>query len=272
MTWQRWRFRVCLTATCVLVPSLLMAAERRGKVGKRRALEAQRETVELFSAMEDGLIEVRLIPKNAAQAKVIVKNNTKKPLKVGLPAAFAGVPVLKQEGGFGGGDEDFGGGRGGEEGGQNQGMGGGFGGGMGMGGMGMGMGGGFFNIPPEKVRKLKAVCVCLDHGKRDPNPRIPYEIRRLESYVDRPAVIEVVKRFGVGKLPRSATQAAVWNLNNDVGWPTLATKVKRKRRFGPDELYFSPRQWHAAQQIASMAVIRAELAKTQATTSLKDSL
>src|SRR5688500_14705386 len=53
-------------------------------------------TVDLFDAMTSGEIEVRVIPKNAAAGKVIIKNLGKKPLAIRLPEAFAAVPVVAQ--------------------------------------------------------------------------------------------------------------------------------------------------------------------------------
>ena len=88
-------------------------------------------SVELFAAMEAGDIEVRYIPRDAREANVMIRNNTDRPLRIEMPEAFAGVPVLAQFGGGGG----FGGGQqgGGFGGGGNQGQGGGFGGGGGGG-------------------------------------------------------------------------------------------------------------------------------------------
>ena len=56
-------------------------------------------TVELFEAMDQKLIDVQFIARNAEQATLVVKNAGNVPLKVQLPAAFAGVPVLAQVGG-----------------------------------------------------------------------------------------------------------------------------------------------------------------------------
>lgn len=106
------------------------------------------QAVELFQAIEDGLVEVKLTPKSSLKSSLAVTNKTDKAIVVEMPSAFAGVPVLAQPGGFGGM-----GGRGGFGGGMMGGMGGpggGFGGGMfgeeggrgGRGGMGGGMNGG----------------------------------------------------------------------------------------------------------------------------------
>ncbi len=46
------------------------------------------EVVEMFSAIEDGRIDVGLIPKDSTRARVFIENKTDKPLSVQLPAAF----------------------------------------------------------------------------------------------------------------------------------------------------------------------------------------
>ncbi len=145
-------------------------------------MESGSSTVEMFAAMKSGELDVKFIPKDDREARITIKNKTKRPLTVKLPAKFAAVPVLAQRGGAMGG-------MGGMGGGMNQGMGGGMGGGMMGGGGGMmggggGMGGGMFNVPAEVVDDVKTVriaaekaanfkvaTVCLDYGKRDPRPR-----------------------------------------------------------------------------------------------------
>ena len=71
-----------------------------------------------------------------------------------------------------------------------RGVGGGMGGGGGGGGMGM------MYVAPEKVESLKVPTVCLEHGKAEPRPTVPYEIRPLESFTNRPAVKELCRMLG----------------------------------------------------------------------------
>ena len=52
------------------------------------------------------------------------------------------------------------------------------------GGMMGGMGGGFFDVAPDRVGKIKVITVCLEHGKDDPNPRVPYELRPVDAFTD----------------------------------------------------------------------------------------
>lgn len=227
-------------------------------------------TVEMFDAIKAGDIDVRLIPKDSTGGIVLVKNKSKKPLTIKMPEAFAGVPVAAQfgggMGGMGGGMGGMGGGMGG--GGMNQSFGGGMGGmGMGMGGgmgggMGMGGGGGFFNVEPGKERKLKMVCVCLEHGKEDPNPRVAYTIRPIESVTNKQEVVELVRLLGTGKIDQHSAQASAWHLANGLSWNELAKKIKAKHLDGSTEPYFTREHLSRAYGFANAANSLAKDAKT----------
>ena len=240
---------------CLIGLPLFMGA----KPAKTRLFK-NAETVELFSAIEAGELEVKLVPKDATQSTVLVKNLTKKPLRIQMPAAFAGVPVLAQDD-FGGGGGDFGGG-GGDFGNNNNqqqqafggGMGG-MGGGMGMGGM--GMGGGMFNVAPERVHKVKVNTVCLEHGKKDPNPRVAYELRPIQAFTTNPHVHEVCTMLGRGEIDQVSAQAAAWHLTDKLNWHQLARKIKVKHLNGTVEMYFSPLNMRRAMKIVQVAKQRA---------------
>jgi hypothetical protein len=225
--------------------------------------------VELFTAMEAGDIEVKLIPKDDKGGNITIKNKTDKPLTIKVPEAFAGVPVLAQGlgGGLGGCPGGLGGGGGGGN--QNQGFGGGMMGGMGMGGMGMGgMGGGFFNVAPDKATKIKFAAVCLDHGLEDPNPRIEYKLVPIEEYAKDPAITEVIKLMVSGKLDQHSAQAAAWHLQNGLSWEELAKKIGAKHLNGSVESYFTPAHLQRALTATRFAKERVEKAaetKTAAT-------
>jgi hypothetical protein len=212
-----------LTLSSSLFATLATAQDRH----RSDAFNPDPQTVEFFQAMKEGKLNVKFIPLSDKAANVLIQNKTDKPLNVKLPEAFAGVPVLAQMGGMGGGGM---GGMG--VGGMGQGMGGGMGGrGGGMGGGGMGGGGGIFNVAPEKAGKLTVSCLCLDHGKPNPTPRMAYKIVPATEYVKNSAVIELLKLFGRGKIDHAAAQAATWNMNNHLSWQTLANKKIFSRRY-----------------------------------------
>ena len=109
----------------------VVAQARDAGTPKQPATRPAAEVHDVLDAEAAGLVAVKFIPNDSRSAQILVTNKSNKPLTLKMPAAYAGVPVLRQMGGMGG----MGGGMGG--------MGGGMGGGQAMGGGGLGgMGGG----------------------------------------------------------------------------------------------------------------------------------
>ncbi len=242
-------------ALAMLALGPTLAAERSAKL-KPGQYNPAHASVEMFQAMEQGQIEVKIIPKDSTEANVLFKNKTDKPLNVQLPEAFAALPVLAQFGG-GGGQGGFGGGGQGGGGGGNQGGGGGFGGGGGQGGgQGGGGGGNFFNVAPEKVGEVKVALVCLEHGKKEPRAAIPYEIVPITKFTSDPAVHEMLKLFAQGRIDQRSAQAAAWHLASKMSWQELAAKQviratgRRYPWFAKEELQRALALVNAAQEQA----------------------
>jgi hypothetical protein len=260
---RNWRLLCLVSVSVLLLATTLAAAERRARRTKVGEYNPTAATVDMFAAIEKGDISVKLIPKDSTESQVLIKNETDKPLNVKLPDAFAGVPVLGQNlaGAGGAGGRHSGGSHSGSGGNQNQGMGG----GMGMGGM----MGGMMNVPPEKVGKLKVPTVCLDHGKADPRPAVPYVIKPIESYSSKPGVRELCQMLGNRQVNQRAAQAAAWHLNNGMSWEQLAAKRVRHLN-GQSQPYFTPAEIQAGMQVATSAVRAAKEkekpAKSSATT------
>jgi hypothetical protein len=119
-------FLLSLSFLAMLATALVMPV-RANEIGKKDKNSEPIEAVEMFEAIKDGKIEVQLIPKDATQASVVIRNKGDKPLNIKLPSTFGAVSVLGQmgmggmggmgmggEGGMGGGREGGGapGGRG----------------------------------------------------------------------------------------------------------------------------------------------------------------
>ncbi|HEY2761593.1 MAG TPA: hypothetical protein VGI75_12640 [Pirellulales bacterium] len=213
---------------------------------------AAAQSVDMFAGIDSGDLQVKFIPKNDREATIVVKNTTDQPLSVKIPDTFVGVPVLAQAAGAGVG---AGGGRTSTRSSsqnQNQTSGGG-------GGGGGGLGGGGFNIPPEATERVKIPIVCLEHGKKDPNPQVPYEIKPLDTFTSDANVRQLLTMLGTGKLDQQAAQAAAWHFTNGMSWDELANK-KIHHTIGnrPDEPYFTPDQIRLAMQIASQAGLMAK--------------
>ena len=224
--------------------------------------------VGMFEAMKAGQVEVQYIPLDESrQAKLLIKNKTKEPLSLKLPANFGAAPINAQLGGLGGGNNNNRNGRN-----QNQQIGGGFGGGGGgfggggLGGGGMG-GGGLFNLPPEKVGELKVATACLEHGKLEPSKHIAYEVVPLEQCTSKPGVAEALAVLAEGKTNQKVAQAAVWHLANGLTWEQLAAK-KVNRVGRADTPYYEPAELHAAIELTKHVE---KLAKDNASKSEKTS-
>lgn len=212
--------------------------------------------VEFFEAIDNGKIKVDFIPKNATKATVIIHNETDKPIEVRLPDTFGAVPqAVAQMGGMGGmgGGGMGGGGMGG--GGGAQGMGGGMGGGGGGGGMGM-MGGGMMRVEPDNPRKIQAQTVCLEFGKKDPNPRIKYTILPLEKVNNDPEVAKICSALGKNEISQTVAQAAAWHVANGLTWDRLATLPKVVSQYTGIELYFT--QYEVASAKTAVNYIRTQ--------------
>ena len=143
-------------ATCLILiasDSVFAAPKKKWNVVKKLAVNRQAEAVELFEGIDKGLLEARLIPRNADGGNLFIANKSDRPLTVKLPKAFAAVQVLKQ--GFGGQGGGVGGAQNGSGGGQSLGGGAGAGGlGGGLGGFGGGGGAGLFTVAPEETAKI----------------------------------------------------------------------------------------------------------------------
>jgi len=264
-----WGLRVGVWAAVLAVPGLLLAVEPAEGPSK-----APGETVELFAAMEAGSIEAKLIPRDSTQVRLLVTNKTDRPLSVAMPATFAAVPVLAQIGLNDPFNQNFNNNAPQQLGGGIPGMMGGgpmmggpmnFGGPMNVGGPNLGAQNpwlrqpGIWSIPPEKVGKLKLQTVCLDFGKPEPRPIIPYEIRPLDKVSDTPGLAEVCAVLGAGKVPQRVAQLAAWHLANGKSWEDLAG-LREKTAFATRPRY-SPQELAAARKLAEKAVEAAKKAE-----------
>ena len=216
---------------------------------------------DLFEAEAQQLVSLRYIPNNAKSAQIIVTNRTRRPLTLRLPDAFAGIPVLAQMGGMGGGGNQGGFAAGGIGGGPQttaggagglggQGMNGMGGGGMGMGG---GGGGGAFSIPPERSRTFRVPTVCVEYGKHEPSSRMPYKLTKSETFSSDPKLTYVLESLGRGELSQKVAQAASWHIANGLTWEKLAAEKIDHAGGIPDEQYFSQAELVMAYRLVAVA-------------------
>ena len=256
-----WILAIVFAAIASLTAS--RAADRTAEVSDTasdRAV-AEKPPVDLFVAMKSGDVDVKYVAKNSREGQLLVKNNTDQPLTVKLPDAFAAVPVLAQA--AGGSNRSSGNNKNN----QNQGVGGGggIGGGGNRGGIG---GGGAFDIAAEKVAKLKIDTVCLEHGKKEPNAHVPYEVRPIEAFTSDANVQELCKMVAAGNIDQRAAQAAAWHLANHMTWEQLIDK-KVHHLLGGDEIYFTSSEIRTAMQLTARAIKAAEARQQSVTQTVK---
>ncbi len=240
------------------------------------------EKVELFDAMATNQIDVLVVARNFSLITLSLRNKTKAPLLVQAPEVFAAIPTQKlradqiarqarqaaerfgqQPNGYRG---RFNPGRGQRYGRVSQ--------------IPQGLGGSFYTSdpgqrfadPPEtksqsldsskvgmestkelarwlllpgKVVTQPIPCFCLEFGKPDPSPRIPYQLRPLEDLTRIPAVREVLIRFGRRECTQRIAQLAAWHVANKTPWQTLA-QVPLPRNAAGGGRKFSLRELQAA--------------------------
>jgi hypothetical protein len=249
-----WACRLAMFAAVVL-PVATSAGAEPVQVANNGSNSQDKESVDLFDAMKSGEIAVKFVAHNSREGQLLITNKADQPLTVKLPDAFAAVPVLAQAvnaaAGNNGNHKSY---NNNNNNNQNQGLGGG---GGGIGGGGYGGGGGAFDVPPEKTAKIKLDTVCLEHGKKEPNARVPYEIRPIESFTSDANVQELCKMLGGGQVSQRAAQAAAWHLADHMSWEQLMDK-KIHHLIGGDEVYFSRDEILAAMQITDRAMKAAE--------------
>jgi len=243
----RWRPWALVGALAVSLVVPVNSADSTSAV-KRKVVPAQKvdeslDHIDVFEGIEKGVLDVKMIPKDAMGGNMLIENKGDKPLNVDFPAAFIGKQVLKQ----------FGGGMGGGMGGMGGGMGG-MGGG-GFGGGGQQGGGGFFSVPADKVVRVAYRAVCLEHGKPEPSSRMTYRIGKVEEFSDNPVLEETLKLVASGQLDPQAGQAATWHITDKMSWEQLAAKsIPHVGR--PATPYFSAETLRRAQNIHVAAVAR----------------
>lgn len=227
------------------------AKKSRGRVITRPQFDPAAERVALFTGMDAGQLEARIVAENSLGGSLRITNNTDQPLTVELPKAFVAVQVSRQGFGGGGGGFDDGGGGAGGGGGGGQATGGGGGGGLGGGQGGGGGGGGFFSVPPERTVSVPYNSVCLEHGKAEPNRRMRYVPVPMDSFTTDPIVHELLTMVSTGRVSKAATQAAAWKLANNMSWAELGAKTVKKN--GQRVPYFQVSQLRHAEVLLATA-------------------
>jgi hypothetical protein len=99
---------------------------------------------------------------------------------------------------------------------------------------------------------MKVTCVCLEHGKQDPNPRMKYKIVPIEQVNDDPRVSKLCELLGEGRLPQNTAQAAAWHMANGLSWNELSAKNRIESQFTGNVRWFNPVELQSAFQVSTL--------------------
>ncbi len=266
----RWNLLALVAALAVSLVFPAFAADSQKESKKIiSALKANDslEHIDVFEGIEQGLLDVKLIPQDALGGNILIENKGAKPLNVDFPAAFIGKQVLKQflnqqpgngsgvqnnNGQPGGGGAQIQGGGVGQGQNTNGGLG-----NPGGAGNGPGAGNGFFSVPTDKIVRVAYRSVCLEHGKPDPSPRMTYRLGKVEEFSNDPVLVETLKIVASGEEDPQAAQAAAWHVANKMSWKQLGEKtISHVGR--PATRYFTAETLTRAKVIHATAVARAQ--------------
>lgn len=118
------------------------------------------------------------------------------------------------------------------------------------------MGGGPFSLPPERTRTLRVPTVCLDHGKREPSPRIAYRMTVLENCSTDPRLQDVVACLSSGAISQKVAQAAAWHISSGRTWQQLSAEMIVMAGGTPDVPFFTPAELAAARRLVEESTSR----------------
>ena len=278
----RWRLLALVGTLAVSLALPAVSADSRKEIKKAvpaTKVDDSLEHIDLFAGIEQGVLEVKMLPQDALGGNLLIENKGAKPLNVDFPPAFIGKQVLKQFPAQQPGAANGGPGAGGP-GGQPGGGGGAqvLGGGLGQGqangaagnpgGAGPGAGNarnGFFSVPTDKIIRVAYRSACLEHGKPDPTPRMTYRIGKVEEFSDDPVLAETLKLVASGEQDPQAGQAVAWHVANKLSWKQLTEKtIPHIGR--PATRYFTAETLIRAKQLHESAILRAKVQAAKSVT------
>lgn len=161
------------------------------------------EEIDMISAEQSGVITVKFIASNEKKSRLIIHNQTDKPLSIRLPSSFAAIPVLAQINGAG----------------------------FNNGGIipqsPQRLGGGLpqnnaFGINPFAKIVVPLNTVCLDFGLPTPNTRTKFKIVALDEVSYDPKLQKLLVALADNRVPQKVAQIAVWNINNGTPFSDIA--------------------------------------------------
>ncbi len=110
-----------------------------------------------------------------------------------------------------------------------------------------------FTVPAGKTVAVRAPTVCLDYGRREPTPRMPYRLVAIDTVSQDQRLAVILGGLATGHVPQKVAQAAAWHLSSGRSWEQLAAEVIKRAGGDPDVPFFSAADLAAAQRAVAIA-------------------
>jgi hypothetical protein len=110
-----------------------------------------------------------------------------------------------------------------------------------------------FSLAAGQKLAIRVPTVCLEYGKREPTPRMPYRLEPLAKVSEDPAVALVLGGLASGHLTQKVAQAAAWHLSSGRTWEQLAAEVIDRAGGDPDLPVFTAAELAAARKAVEVA-------------------
>lgn len=228
------RYLAAAACTCLLTLATFPL------VGQEQGLASE---VLVFDAVASGKVEVRVVPRDAHQVTLLVRNTTAGVLQVRIPGVLAAVPVLPEPGSISARNPQQ----------QTQALGIGYSdpaearkSTSGGGSVPAVHRGGVFSVSPGKVVRKTFKSVCLQYGIPEPGPRNKYKLAPVSEVVSNDMVSQLLGYLTPAN--QRVVQLAAWHLNNKMSWEQLA-QVRIPPGNGRLNQQFQRRELEAAYQM-----------------------
>jgi hypothetical protein len=110
-----------------------------------------------------------------------------------------------------------------------------------------------FTVPAGKTLAVRANTVCLDHGLREPTPRMPYRLVALDTVSEDPRLAVILGGLANGHLTQKVAQAAAWHISSGRTWEQLAAEMIKRAGGDPDLPFFSAAELAGARRAVAIA-------------------
>ena len=105
-----------------------------------------------------------------------------------------------------------------------------------------------FTVVAGQTLALRVPTVCLEYGRREPTPRMPYRLEPLAKVSEDPKLAIVLGGLASGQLTQKVAQAAAWHIASGRTWEQLAAEVIDRAGGDPDVPLFTAADLDAARK------------------------